>query len=157
MIKDMQEIVGDHELFRGLSQSHVELLAGCADNIAVQSSEYLFREGEPADHFYLIRHGHVALQMAVPGRGSLVIETLAANDVLGWSWLVPPYRWHFDAEAMAATAAVRFDAACMRGKLNSDHDLGYELTTRFLPLVVDRLQATRLRLLDLYGDVDADA
>lgn len=156
-MKDMRDVVGDHELFRNLSAAHLELLAGCAENVAFASGESVFREGEPANHFYLIRHGHIALEMSIPPRGALVIETMAAGDVLGWSWLVPPYRCHFDAEAMEPTAVVRFDAACMRGKFDSDHDLGYELATRFLPIIVDRLQATRLRLLDLYGDVGADA
>ncbi len=157
MIKDMRDVVGDHELFRGLSPAHLELLAGCADNVAFAPGDAIFREGDPADHFYLIRHGHVALEMPIPARGALVIETMAAGDVLGWSWLVPPYRCHFDAEAREATAAVRFDAACMRGKFDSDHDLGYELATRFVPIIVDRLQATRVRLLDLYGDSSPDA
>jgi len=151
-VKGLAEVISGHDLFAHLPVDHLELLAGCASNVAFAQGQQIFLEGGPADAFYLIRQGHVALGMSAPGQGRLLIETLAADDVLGWSWLVPPYHWHFDAEALEPTAAVMFDAACLRGKLASDVRLGYELMSGFLPIIVDRLQATRLRLLDLYGD-----
>jgi CRP-like cAMP-binding protein len=111
----------------------------------------LFREGDVADRFYLIRHGHVALQVFIPGQGRITIETIAAGEVLGWSWLFPPYRWHFDAQALELSRAIAFDGACLRAKCDEDHDLGYMLMQRFAQVMTQRLQATRLQLLDLYG------
>jgi CRP-like cAMP-binding protein len=156
-VRGIGQILAGHPLFAGLDTATVELLAGCARNVVLKTGERLFAEGEPADRFWLIRHGRVALEVASPGAGQLIVETLAADDVVGWSWLVAPYRWHFDAVAQEQTRAVVFDVGCVRGKLESDPRLGYDLMSRFLPIVVDRLQATRLRLLDLYGSVGGRA
>ena len=150
-MKSIADLLAEHELFVGLDPSYAELLAGCATNVALPAGKPIFREGEPADNFWLIRRGRVALELHSPGTGQLLIETLDDNEVLGWSWLLPPYRWHFDAVALEDTGAVMFDGACVRAKFDADPRLGYQLLSRFMPLVVDRLQATRLRLLDLYG------
>jgi len=75
--------------------------------------------------------------------------------VLGWSWLFPPYRWHFDAHATTVVRATAFDGTCLRGKCDADPALGYELTSRFAQTLIERLQWTRLRLLDVYGNVGA--
>jgi CRP-like cAMP-binding protein len=88
----------------------------------------------------------------VPTRGAVVIETLEAGEVVGWSWLFAPYRWHFDARALSLVRATSFDGACLRGKAESDPKLGYELMSRFAQVMIRRLQWTRLRLLDVYGD-----
>jgi CRP-like cAMP-binding protein len=103
----------------------------------------------------VIRRGDVALETYVPQQGPLTIETLHDGDLVGWSWLVPPYRTTFDARALAETHTVSFDGACLRAKCEADHNLGYELMTRFTAVIVQRLQATRLRLLDVYGHVGA--
>jgi CRP-like cAMP-binding protein len=137
----------------GLRDEHLELIAGCARNRVFAAGERLLHEGEPANQFYVIRSGDVALETYVPHHGALTIETLHDGDLLGWSWLVAPYRTMFDARAMGETHAVSFDGACLRGKCEADHDLGYELMARFTAVIVERLQATRLRLLDVYGDV----
>jgi CRP/FNR family transcriptional regulator, cyclic AMP receptor protein len=156
-VRGISQLLAGHPLFAGLDTGTVELLAGCARNVVLNTGERLFAEGQPADRFWLIRHGRVALEVASPGAGQLIVETVGAEDVVGWSWLVAPYRWHFDAVALEQTRAVVFDVGCVRGKLESDPRLGYALMSRFLPIVVDRLQATRLRLLDLYGSVGGRA
>jgi CRP-like cAMP-binding protein len=115
--------------------------------------EALFREDTPADTFYLLRHGSITLETYVPGRGPITIETLAAGDVVGWSWLFPPYRWYFDGRALELVRAVEFDTTCLRDKLDTDPALGYDLMTRFAQVLRERLRWTRLRLLDVYGDV----
>jgi CRP/FNR family transcriptional regulator, cyclic AMP receptor protein len=137
----------------GLPAEHLELIAGCARNRVFAAGEQLMREGERADEFHVIRRGDVALETYVPQRGALTIETLHDGDLLGWSWLVPPYRTVFDARARDRTHTMSFDGACLRGKCEEDHELGYELLSRFAAVIVERLQATRLRLLDVYGDV----
>jgi len=150
-VQTLDEIVGESPVFAGLTDERLELIAGCARNVGFASGERVFREGEPADIFYLVRKGRVALSTHAPARGSVVIETLDPGEVVGWSWLFPPHVWQFDARAVDDVRAVAFDGACLRGKCESDNALGYELMRRFASVMIDRLQHTRLRLLDLYG------
>jgi CRP-like cAMP-binding protein len=150
-MRGLEELITDSPVFTGLAAEQLQLIAGCGRNEHVEAGTPLFREGEPADRFFLIRTGAVALEIASPAGGALVIETLHAGDVVGWSWLFPPYRWHFDGRATAPTSLIAFDGACLRGKCDADHELGYELMGRFAASLVERLQATRLQLLDVYG------
>jgi CRP-like cAMP-binding protein len=151
-MKTLDAEIAESTVFRGLSAAHLELIAGCGQNTGFEAGAYLFREGGQADTFYLLRHGRVMLETFVPGRGALTVETVDEGDVVGWSWLFPPYRWHFDARALDAVRAIAFDGACLRRKCDDDHSLGYELLGRFSPVMLERLQATRLQLLDVYGD-----
>ncbi len=151
-MRTLDLILRDVPLFHGLSEQQLELLAGCAGNVHFTDGQVLFREGDPADTFLLIRHGGVAIETFVPARGAITIETVEAGDVVGWSWLFPPYRWHFDARALSVVRATAFDGACLRGKCLDDPELGFELMSRFAQVLMERLQWTRLRLLDVYGD-----
>jgi CRP/FNR family cyclic AMP-dependent transcriptional regulator len=152
MVKEtIESLLSKHEFLAGMSPAHLEFVAGCGSNVRYDAGEYIYREGEPADQFLLIRRGKVSLEIFVPGRGPLVIETIAEGDVLGWSWLFPPYRRRFDARALEVTRAISLDGACLRAKCEEDHDLGYDIVMRFSQVVIQRLQATRLRLTDMYG------
>ena len=155
MTRGLDELLAEVPVLHGLSADEVALVAGCGKNVHFDAGDILFREGGPADVFYVVRQGIVALELHVPGRGAVTMETLEAGEVLGWSWLFPPYRWHFDARALANVRATEFDAACLRGKCDADPVLGYRLMGRFAQVIIERLQATRLRLLDVYGDGDA--
>jgi CRP/FNR family cyclic AMP-dependent transcriptional regulator len=139
--------------FVGMAAEHLELISGCGVNRPFTDGEYLTREGEPANTFYVIREGNVAVETYVPHRGALVIETLHEDELVGWSWLMPPYRAHFDVRAVGTTHTIAFDGACLRGKCEQDPALGYDLLLRFAAVLVERLQATRLRLIDVYGPV----
>ena len=150
-MREMDALIAEMPAFRGLAPPQLELIAGCATNVRAEAGKYLFREGEQADAFYAIRHGAVALEMHVPARDAVTLETLHDGDLLGWSWLFPPYRWGFDGRVQADTALISFDGACLRGKCDADHELGYELMQRFAQVIIARLQATRLRLIDVYG------
>ena len=150
-MKTVKELITEHEFFRGLDSAWIELIAGCGRNVHFEADQPLFREGDPADDFFVIRRGRVALEVFLPERGPLVIDTLDDADVVGWSWLFPPYRWHFDARAIEPTSAISLDGACLRGKSEEDPRLGYELMKRFGAIMWRRLEATRVRLLDLYG------
>jgi len=92
----------------------------------------------------------VALEIFAGHRGPITVETLEDGDIVGWSWLFPPYRWRFDARAVETTRAIALNGKCLRTKSEQDHDLGYELLKRFARIVEERLQATRLQLLDVY-------
>ena len=150
-METIETVLHDVPLFEGLTPAEFELIAGCGSNVHFDDDQVLFREGDPADTFYVVRHGSVALETFVPSRGGITIETLEAGEVLGWSWLFEPYRWHFDARALSPVRATAFDAACLRGKCDDDPKLGYALMSRFAGVLIERLQWTRLRLLDIYG------
>ncbi len=153
-METIEPLLADHPFLKGMDEHHLHLIVGCASNVRFDSGQHLFHEGEEANHFYVIRHGKIALEIFSPSRGPLVIDTLGEGDILGWSWIVPPYKWRFDARAIELTRAVALDGACLRGKCESDHDLGYELVKRFTSIMEQRLEATRIQLLDLYN-VDA--
>jgi CRP-like cAMP-binding protein len=151
MPETLAEMLGEVPLFAGMPDDAVELLAGCARNVHFDEGSYLFRKGDPADSFYVIRHGTVALEAFEAARGSLLIETVGPGEVVGWSWLFEPYRWHLDARAVSTVRATSFDGACLRGKCDADAALGYDLMGRFAQVLIERLQWTQLRLLDIYG------
>ncbi|HET7442735.1 MAG TPA: cyclic nucleotide-binding domain-containing protein [Terriglobales bacterium] len=149
-METLEAILAKHPFFDRLEQRHLDLLVGCASNVRVDAGQFILREGEEANHFYLIRHGKVALEIFAGHRGPITVETLEDGDIVGWSWLFPPYRWRFDARAVEITRAIALDGKCLRTKSEQDHDLGYELLKRFARIVEERLQATRLQLLDVY-------
>jgi CRP-like cAMP-binding protein len=154
-MQTVEELIAEVPAFEGMAPAHLELIAGCAGNEVFEQGAYLMRAGEEADSFYVIRRGRIARETFVPQRGGLIVETIDDGHLLGWSWLVPPYRTHLDARALTETHTITFDAACLRGKCELDPALGYELMQRFVPVIVDRLQATRFRLLDVFGQADA--
>ena len=147
----IETVLQDVPLFQGLTPAQLELIAGCGSNVRYREGEHLFHDGDQADTFYVLRHGSVALETFVPARGAVTLETLEAGEVVGWSWLFPPHRWHFDARAVSLVRATSFDGACLRGKCADDPQLGYDLMSRFAQVVIQRLQWTRMRLLDVYG------
>jgi len=149
--ENLERILGEHPFFKGMKKPYLQLFVSCASNVRFNAGDTIFREGAEANTFYLIRQGKVALETSAPQRGSVVIQTLGEGDVLGWSWLVAPFRWRFDARATELTRAIALDGKCLRGKGEEDHDLGYELMKRAAGIMEQRLQATRLQLLDVYG------
>ena len=151
MIEGMEKIVREHRFFAGLSEAAIQLVAGCCRNVRFDAGKYLFHEGEPSDEFYLIRHGRVALEMVAPGRAAITFQTVPEGDMVGISWLIPPYRRAYDARAVDLVRAIGIDAKCLRQKFENDHDFGYTMMMRFMPVLVERLQATRLQVLDVYG------
>jgi CRP-like cAMP-binding protein len=150
-MRTLVEYLPEHPFFAGLEAPAMELVVGCARNVHIDEGQVLFRAGEPADTFFVIRRGRVALEVHDPRRGTLVVATPGQGDVVGWSWLIPPYRWVFDARAAAPVSAVALDGACLRGKCEADPVLGYALMKRVAGVMYDRLQDARIRLLDVYG------
>jgi CRP/FNR family cyclic AMP-dependent transcriptional regulator len=152
-MRTIDELLEDVPAFADLTDEQLDLMAGCALNRVFAAGDHLLREGEPANEFFAIRYGSVALETFVPQRGAVMIETLHGGDLLGWSWLFPPQLTVYDARALGVVRVVAFDGACLREKCEEDPRLGYELMKRFTGIIVERLQATRLRLLDVYGQV----
>src|SRR6266699_1606671 len=146
----LKEIMAEQPFFAGLDQRWLQTLTDHAANAFYETNTYIFKEGDQAGNFYILREGRIALETFVAGRGDIVIETIEAGEVLGWSWLFPPYRWHFSARVVEPTRAIALDGACLRSKGEEDHELGYQLVKRVAQIMMQRLQATRLQLLDVY-------
>jgi CRP/FNR family cyclic AMP-dependent transcriptional regulator len=151
-MENLERVLAEHPFLAGMVEKHIKLLAGCASNVVFKAGEFIFREGEDANAFYFIRHGRVLVETYIPHKGPVVIRSREAGEIFGWSWLVPPYKWHFDARAVELTRALALDGKCLRDKCEGDHDLGYEIMKRFAYVIAERLEATRLQLLDIYGD-----
>lgn len=150
-MKTMVDLIHEHPFVAGLDAASVATIAGCARNAVFERGAYILREGQPATEFHLIRHGRVAVEIYSPRRGSHVLQTLGPDEVLGVSWIVPPYRWTSDARATEQVRSFAFDAVCLRGKCDADPALGYRLMQRFVPMLVARMSAARLQALDLFG------
>lgn len=151
MTEDLEQVLRAHAFLDGLDADACSLVGGCARHVSFEAGSYLFREGRPADELYLIRHGRVALEVTLPERGALSFQTLGEGEIVGVSWLVPPYRWAYDARALELVRAIGLDARCLREECEKDHDFGYKLMMRFVPVLIQRLQATRFQILDVYG------
>jgi len=154
-MQTIEELLSGHPFFAGLDADAMRLMSGCASNVHFAAGEFIFAEGEEASHFYVIRHGRVALEIHSPARGPLVIDSMDQGEVLGWSWLVPPYRYFCDARAVTPVSATVLDGACLRGKCEASPELGYQLLKRVAAVMYQRLQSSRIRLLDLYGNEPA--
>jgi CRP-like cAMP-binding protein len=151
-MENLERLFQDHPFLRELEPKHIEVLIGCATNVRFGEGEFLFHEGDEASEFYFVRSGLVALEVFVPGRGPVQLETIGEGGVIGWSWLLPPYRWHFDGRAVEPVRALALDAVCLRNKCEEDHSLGYALVKRFFHLVQQRLEAAREQLIDEYSE-----
>jgi CRP-like cAMP-binding protein len=149
-MRSLRELLAAHPFFRGLDERVVAELERCSQNVHFRTGDLLFRAGQDADRLLVVRRGRVALDVEVPGRGVQVVSTIDAGNVVGWSWFVPPYRWFFDARAMTNVSAVSIDASCLRDKCEADPVLGYALMQRIAQVMYARLQAARLRSLDVY-------
>jgi CRP-like cAMP-binding protein len=150
-IETLEPILAAHPFLQGLDPSLLALIVGCASNVRFDPGQYLFREGQEANEFFIIRHGRVSLEIYVPDRGPVTLQTISAGGVLGWSWVFPPYRWHSDARATELTRAIALDGTCLRKKCEDMPSVGYELMKRFARVLDESLQASRLQLLDVYG------
>lgn len=150
MLKDIDALLAEHSFFKDFPLSYRELLAGCGRNVQVHPG-LLAKAGDPANQFFAIRRGRVSIELHSPERGPLIVYTAESGDVVGWSWLFPPYRWKFDVRAMEQVHAISFDGECLRGKCERDPAMGFEFMKRFAQVFMERLEATRLQLLDIYG------
>ena len=152
-MRSLDQLLGEAASLQSLPASHRMTMAGCARLRIYEPGAMLLVEGDPADEFFLIRRGSVAIETDVPGRGAVTLETLGGGDLVGWSWLVPPYRSAFGARAVDRTHVIALDGACLRGKCDQDPALGYDLLKVVATAFVRRLEETRMRLLDLYAGV----
>lgn len=151
-MKGLETLLEEHPFFRGMEPADLTFLAGCAANAVYEAGDYLFREGEAATKFFLLRHGRVAVQVHGPGRGTWNIMTVHDGNVLGFAWLMPPHRWLWDGRALDLTRVVVFDGECLREKCDADPRMGYELMKRVSRVMTARLEAATVQLADVYDE-----
>lgn len=149
-MRTLESVMIEHPFFHGLEDELSRAIAGCGKQVRFETGQYLYRQGDPADTFYIIRRGSVGLEMRGP-QGSMMFDTEHPGGVLNAAWIVPPYRCSTDARALETTVAVALNGKCLRDKCEADHHLGYELMKRFVPVLVDRLTHARFQTLDVYG------
>ena len=142
----------EHPLLAGMDEDHMRTLAACAWGDRFEEGEYLFRVGEEANRCFLISAGRLALELDGGERGVIRIATLQDGDVAGFSWIFPPHRWKWDGRVVEPIEATVLDGEALRAAKAVDHDLGYDLLLRFSAVISSRLQATRLQIMDVYGD-----
>ena len=152
-IKDIRDLLAEAPFFDGMEDKYINILAGCGEIAHFRAGEYLLREGEEADSFFLIRKGNVAIESQNPG-GAMTVAKIGPDGIAGFSWLFPPYRNQFDARAITDIEAVKLDGTCLRGKADDDHELGYQFMKRFAAIMNRRMQAARRQMLDVYGEMD---
>jgi CRP/FNR family cyclic AMP-dependent transcriptional regulator len=146
-MKNLEPVIKTQPFFKDLDPKFLEVVAGCAANAVFKAGEVILTEEKPADKFYVVRSGKVSVFIAHPK--TVVIQTVGEGEILGWSWLVPPYAYRFSARAETETQAIVFDGLCLRAKCDENHDLGYELMKRLATVFTERIEATRLQLLDI--------
>jgi len=146
------QLVAGHPFLAGLPETTLDLVRGAATVEIFPVGEYLFREGEPAERFFLLERGRVALETHAPGRSAHLLDSVGAGGVVGWSWLVPPHRWFFDGRAVDDVTAVVVDGSSLRAAFDEHPEAGYEVLRRVTKVLYERMQSARVRLLDLYGD-----
>ena len=148
-IKDLGPILKEHAFFKDLPAKYFDFIVGCASNVVFKEDEVILKEGDSADKFYLVRSGQVAIYIERPRHIS--VQTIREGEILGWSWLIPPYRYRFSARATEPTRAIALDGTCLRGKCEKNHELGYEVLKRIIPILTGRLEAARIQLMDIYN------
>ena len=147
---NLSRIIAEHPFFAGLEEPQLKLLAGCASNERYKVGDFLFHEGQEARRFFILREGLVAIEIQVSGDGPVTLYTHDAGDIIGWSWLFAPYHWHFSARVVQPARVIALDGVCLRGKCETDHELGYEFLKRFSAKMSYTLDMTRMQLLDMF-------
>lgn len=151
-MKIIADILKEHPFFQQLSQENLIFIGSCAKNVVFHEGDILAHHGDPAELFYLIREGQISLILESPNHKPFLFQTLGANELVGLSWLIPPYLWTASAQVSHNTHAIAFNGKCIREKCEKDPRLGYLLMKHLVSVLVKREDATRLHLLDVYGN-----
>jgi CRP-like cAMP-binding protein len=145
-MESLQQILAEYPFFKGLEPSYLQFVAECAAEVRFDPGQYMLCEGKEGSHFYLIRQGMVALGTFTTGHGFATIQTLGEGEIVGWSWLIPPYYWHFSGLVIRPTLAIALDTRRLRERCETDHNFGYEILKRLATVVGQRLRAARTLL-----------
>lgn len=149
-MNDIERKLREHAFFQELSDEQVHLIAECGYEKTFGPGEVIAKEGSDANDFFLVKSGKIAIQLFTPHKGAVTVHTVGPNNIVGWSWLFPPYKWNFDIKALEATSVIALHAQCLRGKCETNPELGYNLMKKFSRIMIQRLHETRIQLLDIY-------
>lgn len=149
-MEDVKSLVSQHPFFKDLKQEYLDYIVGCASKVSFEEGKTILKEGDPANKFYLIQRGRVAICISLSRTNSITIQTIHDGDILGWSWLIPPHSYKFHCQALENVDAIVLDGMCLRGKCEENHDLGYELLRRLAVIFTQRLEQTRKQLINIY-------
>jgi CRP-like cAMP-binding protein len=148
---EIRDLVAGHPFASGLSPAEVDAIAVGAHVVDLAAGQHLFREGRAAEQAFLVTHGHIGIELHLPHRGAAAVSTVGPGELLGWSWLMPPHVWRFDATARSAARVVALDAGTVRAACDRDPVLDHRITRQVIATMTARLEAARHQLLDLYG------
>ncbi|MEE9597084.1 MAG: cyclic nucleotide-binding domain-containing protein [Acidiferrobacterales bacterium] len=146
--QSIEDYLSSHVFFSELDDSFMKFLSDSATELKIKKGDVLFQQGERADKFYLLRNGHVSVQVPALMGPTLEIQALGEDQILGWSWLIPPYRWNFQARALEDSELLEFDGSAILARCEEDPKFGYALLKRFAALMSDRLDAARQKMMD---------
>ena len=146
-----EDYLSTHSFFSGLNDNFMKFLSNTATELQIKKGDVLFQQGENADKFFLLRKGQVSIQVPALEGPVLDIQTLGENEILGWSWLIPPYRWSFLARAVEDSDLLEFDGSAILARCEEDSEFGYELFKRFASLMSERLSAARQQMMDQWN------
>ena len=149
-LKSMKEVIATQPFFDGLEHQYLTLFAGCASHRSFNEGKFLLKENKQSTQFFIIKEGKVAVEVFAGNKGTIRIQTLAEGDLVGWSWLFPPYKNQFDVIALTTTRVIAFEGSCLQKKCKDDYRFGYEMLRRMTGVIIDRLRNTRLQLVDIY-------
>ncbi|MDH3636303.1 MAG: cyclic nucleotide-binding domain-containing protein [Gammaproteobacteria bacterium] len=149
--QSIEDYLSDHAFFSGMDDSYVKFLSDSATELQMKMGDVLFQYGKPADKFYLLREGQMSIQVPALMGPALDIQTLGNDQILGWSWLIPPYRWSFMARALEDSDLIEFDGSAILARCQEDPKFGYELFKRFAALMSERLDAARQKMMDQWN------
>ncbi len=149
VVETVEKLLEEHPFFKGVKEEHLQTLAESATFVRFEPGDIIFEEGEPAHRFYLIRSGKVALQLVSYRIAPFTLTTLEEGDMIGWSWLFPPYRWKFTARSLSVVRAISLDGKSVCARCEENHDLGYELMKRFAEVIDDRVEALSVHLVEV--------
>jgi CRP-like cAMP-binding protein len=146
-----KKLISEHKLFANLDPRHIQKLAEFSTEREISAGQILFNQGQPATHFYVVIRGVVIVETPAIYGPTLELQELGAGQILGWSWLIPPYRWHFQARAAEDSTLVEFDGTRLLALCEEDTDFGYQLLKRFASLMGERLESARQRMIDAWN------
>ena len=149
MAETLEPIIKKHPFFKDLDQKYLDLIVGCASNVRFKEGDLIMKENDPANKFYIVREGMVAIDIPTGSSDTVTVQTVGAGDIIGWSWLIPPHHYKFNCRAVKDIRAIAFDGRCLRGKCEQDTGLGYELMKRLAAIFTQRLEAARKQILSL--------
>ena len=151
IMQSKHDYLAAHSFFAGLNEEFLQLLSDFATEKRFGKGEVLFQQGKTADKFYLVREGKVSVQVPALVGPVLELQVLGENQILGWSWLIPPYRWNFMARALEDSVVLEFDGAAILARCEQDPVFGYALFKRFTALMSARLEAARQKMMDQWN------